>query len=71
LRDVRHCSTDEPSDCEARFAVQYGHELTTIRAMEHAYLFHDDEFPIVPASNKRIVPRNHHGRPLESDLVIV
>jgi hypothetical protein len=68
-RTTRQCfEDDEPSDCEARFAMQYGHEIQSIRTTEHAYLLHDEEFPIIPASNKRIV---RTGRPDESDLTVV
>jgi hypothetical protein len=68
-RTTRQCfEDDEPSDCEARFAMQYGHEIQSIRTTEHAYLLHDEEFPIIPASNKRIV---RTGIPDESDLTIV
>lgn len=68
-RTTRQCfEDDEPSDCEARFAMQYGHEIQSIRTTEHAYLLHDEEFAIIPASNQKIVPV---GRPVESDLTIV
>ena len=69
-RTTRQCfEDDEPSDCEARFAMQYGHEIQSIRATEHAYLLHDEEFPIIPASNKKIIKRS--AVPDESDLTIV
>mmetsp|Transcript_1298 Transcript_1298/g.2023 ORF Transcript_1298/g.2023 Transcript_1298/m.2023 type:complete len:145 (-) Transcript_1298:242-676(-) len=70
IRTIQSCDNEEPSDCEARFAMQYGHELRSIRACEHAYLMHDEEFACVPASNQRIVPSTVHQRPLESDLII-
>ncbi|KAG7359902.1 hypothetical protein IV203_035000 [Nitzschia inconspicua] len=58
LKAIRNCE-EEASDREARYAMQYSHERQTIRATEHAYLFHDDEFPVIPASShKRIVRRD-------------
>jgi hypothetical protein len=48
-----------PNDRAARYAVQYDHELQRIRAADHAYLQHDDEFPVIPASNQPIIVRRN------------
>jgi hypothetical protein len=50
----------EQNDREARYAVQYDHELQTIHSTDHAYLRHDEELPVIPASSHvmKIIPRS-------------
>ncbi len=62
-------SNEEPSDRDARYAIQYSHELRCIRAAEHAYLLHDQEFPVIPASKKQIVSAD--GRLIDNYLIDV
>ena len=67
---AQHCDNNkEPSDREIRYAVQRGNdEIRASRAVESAYLqLDDEEFPVIPASNTRVVPTNNK-RPLDSDL---
>lgn len=68
---IRNCNNgdddEQPSDCEARYAMEYGFERKFIRSAEHAYLFQekDELMMLAPASNSRIVPKKYSG--LEDD----
>jgi hypothetical protein len=76
LTDSRNCDnsgSDGPSDCEARFAMEYGLERRYVRAAEHAYLDQEmDELGILaaPASYSRVVRKDYAGL-VDTDFSIV